>query len=314
MHINRRPSGRCFLALCSTLLLAQFSAPLLAQSPSGYELAIVDMRGKKQVLGKLPASVFAPRVSPDGEKVAFELVDPAAADQAATRKLWVADLEQLDKRRALPAVGTTTNMAPVWTDDGERLVFQVAGNGSDVPDALYWRRADGKGDAEKLIDGRAAEDVYASDKLLSFITLTGDRDYGISSLDIATKVATPLVDKPNSEQHSANVSPDGKWVVYTSTETGTHQLWLEPLPQTGQRYRLTDKGGQHPLWSPDGAVVFFDQGGQMYKMFVFLDKAKPQTSEPEALPIKGFQQGDLRRQYDLMPEGFQFLMLFPLKP
>ncbi len=295
--------------------MAQLGAPLLAQAqqPAGYELAIVDMRGKKQVLGTLPASVYAPRVSPDGEKVAFELADAAATDPAAPRKLWVAELEQLGKRRALPQVGTTTNMAPVWTEDGERLVFQVAGNGADVPDALYWRRADGKDEAEKLIDGRAAEDTYGNGKQLSFITLTGERDYGISTLDLTTKTASRLVDAPNSEQHSSNVSPDGKWFVYTSNENGSPQLWLESLPQGGQRYRITDKGGQHPLWSPDGAVVFFDNGGQMYKIFVFLDKAKPQTSEPEALPIKGFQQGDLRRQFDLMPEGFQFLMLFPLK-
>jgi Tol biopolymer transport system component len=293
-------------------MLTQFSKPLLAQTPAGYELALVDTRGNKQVLGRLPASVYAPRVSPDGEKVAFELADPAATDPAAPRKLWVAELEQLDKRHALPQVGTTSNMAPVWTEDGERLVFQVAGNGVDVPDALYWRRVDGKGDAEKLADGRAAEDAYGNGKQLSFLTLSGERDYGISTLDLATKAATKLVDLPNSEQHSGNISPDGKWIVYTSTETGTQQLWLEPLPQTGQRHRITDKGGQHPVWSPDGAVVFFDQGGQIYKMFVFLDKAKPQTSEPEALPIKGFQQGDLRRQFDLMPETFQFLMLFPL--
>lgn len=312
MPINRRSGGH-LAALSGALLLTTFSAPLLAQSSSGYELALVDMRGKKQVLGKLPASVFAPRVSPDGEKVAFELADPAATDQTAPTKLWVAELEQLDKRRVLPQVGTTTNMAPVWTEDGERLVFQVGGNGTDVPDALYWRRADGKGDAEKLIDGRAAEDSYANGKQVSFITLTGERDYGISSLDLATKTAVKLVDTPNSEQHSGNVSPDGKWIVYTSTESGSHQLWLEPLPQSGQRYRITDKGGQHPVWSPDGAVVFFDNGGQMYKMFVFLDKPKPQSSEPDPLPIKGFQQGDLRRQFDLMPEGFQFLMLFPLK-
>jgi hypothetical protein len=50
----------------------------------------------------------------------------------------------------------------------------------------------------------------------------------------------------------------------------------------------------------------------MYKVDLFLDDNPPQAAVPEALPIKGFQQGDHRRQFDLMPDAPQFLMLFPL--
>ena len=63
-------------------------------------------------------------------------------------------------------------------------------------DALYWRRADGTGEAEHLIDARAAEGIYANDQQLAFITLTGNRDYGISVMDMKTKAVARLIDYP----------------------------------------------------------------------------------------------------------------------
>jgi Tol biopolymer transport system component len=166
-----------------------------------------------------------------------------------------------------------------------------------------------------LVDGRAPEGLYAGGSMqagvLLFITLTGNRDYGISMLDINTKKVTRLVDLPGSEQHSSEISPNGKWLAYVSNETGRQEVWLEPMPQTGKRYQLTKNGGSHPEWSPDGTKIYFDVGNQIYRMDI-ATSAEPKAGEPVALPIKGFQQGDLRRQYDLTPDGKGFVMLFPV--
>jgi serine/threonine-protein kinase len=121
------------------------------------------------------------------------------------------------------------------------------------------------------------------------------------------------VDQPDSEQHGSRISPDGRWIAYSSNETGRQEVWLEPLPQTGQRYRMTQAGGRHPLWSPDGSTLFFDQDGRMFRMEIFLAANPPKAGDPKGLPIRGFQQGDLRRQFDLTPDGKRFVMLFPLR-
>ena len=310
MHIDRGRVVRSALSLCCALLLSIHSAPLVAQEISGYELALVDLDGKKQVLGTLPRSVFAPRLSPDGKRVAFELEAPPTASGQLVSHVYVAELAHLDQRRALPLAGTGRNWAPIWTPDGERLIFLVS---SELPDALWWRRADGTGEAQQLVVGRAPEGITANGQQLAFITLTGKRDYGISFLDMKTKAVTPLVDQPDSEQHSSRISPDGRWIAYASNETGRQEVWLEPLPKTGQRHRLTQTGGRHPLWSPDGSALFFDQDGQMFRLELSLSANPPRAGEPKGLPIKGFQQGDLRRQFDLMPDGKRFLLLFPLR-
>lgn len=297
---------------------AQQPVPIPAQpfaqtvlQPPALELVLVDMQGNRKVLGRLPDSVFAPRVSPDGRQVAFELMDQIVLPETRiVQRLFVADLDRLDQRRALPFTAPARqNYAPVWSPDGKWLVYLVNG---EKPDALYRRRADGSGEAEHLLDARAAEGYYEGGKL-SFITLTGNRDYGIGMLDLDTKAITRLVDYPGSEQHSSRIAPDGKSFAYVSNETGRQEVWLEPLPQTGKRYQITKSGGRHPEWAPDGSKLYYDDAGnQMYRVDIATGGAEPRIGAATPLPIRGFVQGDLRRQYDLMPDGKAFVMLFPI--
>ena len=196
----------------------------------------------------------------------------------------------------------------MWTPDGERLVFIVSG---DRGDAVYRRRADGTGDAEHLIDTRAGEGWNAGGSQMRFLTLTGNRDYGISLFDMASRTVTPLVDLPGSAQHSSSMSPDGKWMAYASNETGRYEVWIEPFPRTGARYQVTRDGGSHPLWLPDGQSLYFDCDHQMFRLAVNTTDMSSRL-EPTPLPIKGFAQAEYRRQFDLMPDGRQFLVLFPM--
>jgi len=288
---------------CATLLILAVPRAI-GQASGGFELTLVNVDGTKKALGRLPASVFAPRLSPDGARIAFETRDPAGPDGA---RLWVAELTNLAGRRPLEGVIGPQNWAPIWSVDGERLVFLVSGT---RPDALYWRRADGTGDAEYLVDARSAEGWIGAELQLRFLTLTGNRDYGISLLDMRSRAITPLIDLPGSAQHSGAVSPDGRWIAYASNDTGRYEVWLEPLPRSGQRHQLTRDGGGHPLWLPDGRSLYFDRGQQLFKVAVNTS-ARPSAGEPIALPIKGFVQGEFRRQFDVMPNGTQFVMLFP---
>ncbi len=293
------------LACIAVNAVAHAAAP----APAGFDLAVVDMQGQKKVVGHVSDVAFAPRVSPDGTKVAFEMVDAEATKELGAQivRVWVAALDKFDKPKMLQAtVIARTNIAPVWTRDGQWIAFLATGNGSDT---LFWQRADSGIQPIYLVDGRAVEGFFGDHKM-NFITLKGNRDYGISMLDTRTLKATPLIDQPGSEQHSSQVSPDGKWIAYVSNETGRQEVWLEPMPVTGKRYQLTKNGGAHPQWSPDGGQIYFDVGGQVYRMSVTTG-TEARAGDPVALPIKGFQQGDLRRQYDLMPDGKGFMMLFP---
>ena len=124
------------------LLVAGLALPFIAQAAApaprppdlpAFELTLIDMQGQKKVLGTLPGSVFAPRISPDGTRVAFELADDTLPNQPENRRLYVADLDKLDKRRPLMVTVTTTrNLAPVWSADSEWIAFLATGVATDL--------------------------------------------------------------------------------------------------------------------------------------------------------------------------------------
>jgi Tol biopolymer transport system component len=289
-------------------LMLTCAVTAVAQMPAGFELAIVDVDGTKKVLGRLPPSTYAPRLSPDGTRIAFETRDRSAPEGA---RIWIAPLSDPSNRRALPGTGAALDWAPMWSPDGDRLVFIAS---TERGDTIQWRPADGSGTAEHLIDARAAEGWMPGGRQLRFLTLkesAGNRDYGISLFDVSSRAITPVIDLAGSAQHSSAVSPDGRWMAYASNETGRYEVWLEPLPRTGARHRLTRDGGSHPLWLPDGRALYFDRDHQMFRLAVNLTDPSS-VAEPVALPIKGFAQAEYRRQFVLLANGRQFLMLFPI--
>jgi Tol biopolymer transport system component len=293
-------------AALAALALFAFVDGSEAQAPAGFELTLVDVDGHRKVIGELPPSVYAPRVSPDGRRVAFETRDAAGPDGA---RLWTADLTDIAGRTPLPLVVGPINWAPMWSLDGERLVFIVSGGG---PDAIHWRRADGTGEVEHLIDTRAGEGWVDGGAQLRFLTLKGNGDYGIAFLDMASRQVTPVIDLPNSAQHSSAVSPDGRWLAYASNETGRYEVWIEPLPRSGVRHQVTRDGGSHPLWLPDGSGLYFDRDHRLFRLAVDTQDLAAHR-EPTPLPIEGFVQAEYRRQFDLMPGGREFLLLVPKK-
>ena len=66
----------------------------------------------------------------------------------------------------------------------------------------------------------------------------------------------PLVQTPFLDA-AAQFSPDGKWVAYWSTESGTEQTYVQPFPPTGGKVQISVDGGTQPKWRQDGKELFF---------------------------------------------------------
>ena len=288
------------------VVLGLTAAGTAANAQSGepyYELTAVAVDGSKQVLTRLPITIFAPRISPDGTQIAYEVIDP----EKGSARITIAERDDLGNRYELPLHDGIRNWAPAWEPDGGRIVFLAQ---TEAGDRIWWQEADGSGGGRHLVDGRSAES-WVSRWELTYLTRKGNDDYGIHVLDVNTGESRELIDLPESAEHSSYATRDGRYVAYVSNASGRFEVFVEALPQTGERVQITTEGGGHPVWSRDGRTIFFDRDAQLFRIGFDPDTGRA-TGPPEALPVEGFTQGLYRRQFDLMPDG-RFLMLFAVE-
>jgi eukaryotic-like serine/threonine-protein kinase len=294
-----KPSGRALYLLTACILFSAFLA-CAQRAPASQEvqLALVDREGRRTPVGPIPQATFAPRISPDGKEVVFDTQDDGS--------LWIAKLSDVKAKRRLTTEGS--NRGPLWSGDGKRILYITDDGGAE---ALFWRLADGTGRPELLSKPvRAPESWDPRAPGLSFITLNPGGDYDVWTYSISDKKRVLFYGIPGSAQHSSHFSPDGRWIAYVSAETGRLEVYVRPSTGSGNVVRVSNAGGGHPLWAPDQKQLYFDNNGQMFAAEISTQPTF-KAEKPAALPITGFIQGPLRREYDLMPDGKQFLMMFP---
>jgi serine/threonine-protein kinase len=121
-------------------------------------------------------------------------------------------------------------------------------------------------------------------------------------------VPTPILVTEFSE-HSAMFSPDGRWIVYVSDESGREEIYVRPYPGPGGKYAVSTEGGREPVWSSGGREIFYRNGD---KMMVVPVQTNPDFSagtpkvlfeEPYAMWFGG------GNNYDVTPDGQRLLMI-----
>jgi len=267
-------------------------------------LAWVDREGKEEPIAAEPGSYLNPRISPDGTKIALSVQVREKVD------IWIWDLarQNLTKLTFDPAA----EVSPLWTPDGKRVVFSNRGDKQGV----YWRAADGTGKDEFLgtahypgswsMDGKAMVLTEWDAETLTY-------DLGIMPLEGDRKLSLLLKEKYSEAQ--PRISPDGRWMAYTSNESGQNQVYVRPFPEVeGGRWQVSTSGGDSPLWSPDGRELFFRNGDTVLAVQVKTDPAfSPGT--PKALFRGKYVGSELwydnwdQATWDISPDGQRFLMM-----
>jgi Tol biopolymer transport system component len=271
-------------------------------------IALVDREGHVTPTGIPPGQYESPRVSPNGKQLAFGAIEGTGSS------IWIYNLGDTKSMRKLTV--SAQGQWPMWSGDGEHVLFQ-----SDRVqfNPIFWQRADGTGQAEQITttggSGRYQRPTswapHSSMFLLSLRSSGQDvRDLYVFSLP--DKKSSPFVSAPKS-QEQGYFSPDGRWVVYQSDEGTRMDLYVEPYPKSTDKFQITHDGGQFPVWSPDSKEVIFVSGGMLYSLEI---QTKPSLTftDPVKLAVSGFVQDETAegvRNYDIMPDGKQFVMILP---
>ena len=295
--------------------------PAGANESQDRTLGIASPDGSVEKLTGLPPGAYSsPRVSPDGTRVVMETTIGTPFDTQSAR-IWLYDLSGETAVRPLtPQSGKSVQ--PVWSPDGKRVTF---GSDRDGPVSIYWQAADGSGVPERLTTAEPGTehwpDSWSPDgrHLIYQVVHGGDYDLWVLSLDAPDKPQLFL--DGSQRQHGAVFSPDGHWVAYGSNEESpeAEQIYVQPYPPTGEAYQITRESGAFPVWSPDGKALSYrrrvlsgsaEEGvGIVQTEIVGGDRFAWRNERP--LPFKGFLVFGGVRDYDVMPDGQRFMMVFP---
>jgi Tol biopolymer transport system component len=113
-------------------------------------------------------------------------------------------------------------------------------------------------------------------------------------------------------EDNGTFAPDTKWIAYVSNESGRDEVYVQPFPATGAKFRVSRDGGTYPMWRGDGRELFFvSLDGTMMAASINtgsgIEPGIPQALFPSGITLTGN-----RRQYAVTKDGQRFLLNVPL--
>lgn len=255
-----------------------------------------------------PGRYLFPRVSPDGRKLAYAIAEgPAQVMQV--RDLGAGSTITLGK-------DDTSETFPVWSADSRRIFFQRE---KDI--SLGWRNADGSGEAHTLLPGiNAPRSLSSKGDRIAFHHLGEPTHFDIWTASVRETPDGPAIGEPEVflatpaiETYPA-LSPDGRWIVYTSNEGGDFELFVSPFPVGGQKAKLA-AAGRVAVWSPVKQEIFFATNDHrlMVQSYTVRDGA---FIPGEARQWSTHQLADtgVYFNFDIAPDGRSIVALLPSTP
>ena len=251
-----------------------------------------------------PSSVLFPRFSPDGRRIAVTTPDRR---DGALNAVSIIDI----------ASGTTTRLTselmadrPEWSPDGQRVLFRRYGNGSEE---IWWQRFDRSEPASPL-QKTTGDQLFLAEGLLSpngeyllFRTLSNKTGRDIWYRAMRGDTTPKVFEMTPFDEVMPRFSADGRWVAYTSNETGFPEVFVRPFPGPGGRVQISTNGGSEPVWAPDGTRLFYTSGSDFMAAALSTDGGLGVRSRTRLFGVD-FLPGAIHANYDVARDGRHFLM------
>ena len=272
-------------------------------STESSQLTWYDRTGKE--LGSVgpPGGYLTPALSPDGTRVAVARRDSGEANS----DIWILDVFQ----------GTTSRLtfdpanddSPTWSPDGSQIVF--SSNRGGGPRQLYLKDSAGAGQEQLLLESN--NETWSMSWSLDGQFLTVFDSDPNSGLDLWTmpmfddRKPTPFLREPFDEIQG-QLSPDGRWMAYSSNELGSYHVYVQNFPPSGGKWQISPGPGLQPKWRQDGKELFYiNYQGELMAVDV-----KTDAIFGHGIPRPLFQT-DVnmvlqRNSYDVTADGQRFLV------
>ncbi|MDP1678325.1 MAG: protein kinase [Bacteroidota bacterium] len=228
----------------------------LGTSKSNQEMVIFNPQGSiRQIITSKVSTTWA-AFSNSGKYIATDAYD----ELSKNTDLWIHDIQRNNDTRLTFDKGV--DIVPVWSPDDSKIYFSSNRSGKF---SLYQKNSNGTGD-EQLVYSSQYQ-VFTTDitrdgnKLLVSMNTNGPQKWDIGLYDLIGKKYTPLLTSEFSEW-LGTFSPDGKWYVYESNETGKYEIYIRPTDGSPSKWQISTNGGESPRWLNNGKEIMFNINDQ----------------------------------------------------
>jgi Tol biopolymer transport system component len=264
----------------------------------------LDAAGKTQLLLAKPDAYMRPMLSPDGSRLAI----------STSSDIWVYEWQRDTMTRL--TFGPATSIYPIWSPDGRYILYEA-------PGGIFWTRSNGSGKPQLLTQSKNAQYPWSfspDGKRLAFAELDSKTSYDLWTVPLESDSAGLRAGKPEvflqtpaSERHSS-FSPDGRWMAYSSDESGSYQVYVRAFPDKGGKWQISNSGGVYPVWSRNGHELFFRTEDNQIMVASYTVKGDSFVADkPRAWSEKKIANIGLLANYDLAPDGKRVVALMPVE-
>jgi Tol biopolymer transport system component len=221
------------------------------------ELVWVDRSGKREGTVGPPAGYQNPRLSPNGQRLAVFKPEDGG-------DVWVIELDTTISTRL--TMDPAEDNVPLWSPDGSRIAFVSNRDGGVFN--IYQKNAGGTGEEELLLEtphSKTLNDWSPDGRYLLYEEVDPQtKKTDVRMLSLADRKASPLIANPSANESEATFSPNGRWIAYTSDESGRRQVHVQRFPTPDRKWQVSGAtvAAAHPRWGSD-EELFFDITGTM---------------------------------------------------
>jgi len=244
------------------------------------------------------------RYSPDGKYVGFVISEENDSN------IWIYHIDG----GAINQLTFYKEGGPLyfaWSPDSKALVY--ATTAEDSTNSIYVKRIDGTGTVHKIYTSPSFEHLGISDwskdgNMISFNQrISGNINWDLFIYSFRDSSAKPFLTTPSFEVEPF-FSPNGKWILYGSRESGTIEMYVRPYPQrSGGVWKISNGGANDALWSPDSKKIYYRRGNEMYAVDVTATDVFSKGN-PEKV-FEGNYFLPFERRFDIHPDGDRFIMI-----
>ena len=290
---------------------------VLAYQHSGEEAQVVwsDRRGNITETGWPRQNYGSFRFSPDGERVAVDVVDPHTG---------AADIWLYDTARGAPVRFTSDpsdESGPVWSPDGSRILIRMDRGGpaslkigSAAPN-LYAKTL-GTGTEELIASDRGplgGEDWSRDGRWIAYSRNSQQTGLDLWLMPLTSGGKPQPFSTERFDEGAATFSPDARWLAFVSTEAGSPEVYVAPIERPGERIRISVGGGTTPRWRRDGTELFYatPDGRAILRVPMQFGSTLKAGVPARLFSIPASAAARFARRniiYDVTPDGQRFLM------